>query len=52
MYRALLGKPANALINGLVREFFACQGDAEIAEAMTERAVKTYGRALDELRDR
>lgn len=51
LYRALLGKPASVLIDGLVREFFECQGDAEIAEALTERAKRAYGGALEELRD-
>jgi hypothetical protein len=52
MYRALTGRAANDLIAGLIREFFECQGDAEIAEALTERAKRDYGQALDELRDR
>jgi predicted DNA-binding protein len=40
LYRALTGRTANNLITGLVREFFECQGDAEIAEALTERAKR------------
>jgi hypothetical protein len=52
LYRAFTGRAANDLITGLVREFFECQGDTEIAEAMTERAKRNFGSALDELRDR
>jgi hypothetical protein len=50
-YRLFLGKSANVLINDLLREFFECQGDTEIAKAMTEQAKKTYGKALAELRE-
>lgn len=39
-YRAFMGRSANDLITGLVREFFECQGDAEIAEAIIDRAKR------------
>lgn len=52
LYRAYTGRAANDLIAELVREFFECQGDAEIAEAMTDRAKRANGQALDELRGR
>lgn len=52
LYRACKGKAANDLIASLVQEFFECQGDAEIAEALMERAKRQHGRALDELGDR
>ena len=48
LYRAFTGQAANDLIAGLVREFFECQGDAQIAEAMVERAKR---QALSELRN-
>lgn len=43
MYRALTGRTANDLIAGLIREFFECQGDTEIAEALTDRAKRNCG---------
>lgn len=52
LYRAYTGRAANGLICGLVREFFECQGDTEIAEAMIERAKRSHGPALGELGDR
>jgi hypothetical protein len=52
LYRACTGRAANDLIAGLVREFFECQGDTEIAEALTERAKRQHGPALNELGDR
>lgn len=52
LYRAYTGRAANDLITGLVREFFECQGDTEIAEAMTSRAKRDHAQALGELRDR
>ena len=52
LYRAFTGRAANDLINELVREFFESRGDAEIEDAMTRRAKRQHGPALNELEDR
>jgi hypothetical protein len=48
-YKALTRKPINEVVVGLIREFFEGTGRDEITRAMTERAKKKYGVALDKL---
>jgi hypothetical protein len=41
----------NDVVVNLIRDFLAGPGREEIAQGMTDRAKKMYGKALDELAD-